>query len=185
MRRLLAAPLVAALGLAFGLFMALDADAAGLGFSLPKFRSLVIADPAGPVANTAGVSAQVVGTTLTVSGVHLGVGLDLAATRDFARGLNYAFFDLGLEGGVPLGITPAFYVSPGLGAHGLFFVASPEGLGSPVLSLGPRLAFGYTPSANVSVELGGTLGFLLGAQAGGAPRGGTSSIVELGGTYTF
>lgn len=178
MRRLsIRLALVAALAVAG----ASPAEAAAVGVSLPKFRALII-DEGTTTATSFGGSVQVVGTGLSINRVAVNVGLDYAYTRDFAQAANYSFFDLQLGAGLPLGITPQFYLTPAVDLHSLFFVASPQGLGSPAFGVAPRLTVGFQPSKAIRVELSGSQTFLptlTNARSGGM------TIVELGGSYSF
>lgn len=161
------------------LLAASPAHAAGVGFSLPKFRALTVGD-----ATSLGGSVQVVGTSLNMNRVAVSLGLDYAYTRDFSQGANYAFFDFNLGAGLPLGITPQFYLTPAVDGHLLAFVASPEGLGGPAFGVAPRLTGGFQPSKAIRVELSLSHAFL--PMLGGRPvRSGGMTIVELGGSYSF
>lgn len=173
----LAAALIAVL-------VAAPAQAAGVGISLPKFRVLTVSEPAG-TATSVGGSVQVVGTNLSIGAVQLKVGLDYAYTRDFAAAANYAFFDLGLGAGVPLGITPQFYLTPAVDTHTLFFAASPQGLVSPAFGVAPRLTVGFQATKQVRVELSASQTFLLGLRANNRAASGGMTLVELGGSYSF
>jgi hypothetical protein len=172
------------LSLALILALAAPAEAAGVGFSLPKFRALTVGGGAG-AATSVGGSVQVVGTRFSIGAVKLDVGLDYAFTRNFGTSANYSFFDLTLGGGVPFGFTPQFYVEPALDTHTLFFVASPEGLGTPAFGLGPRLTAGFRPASNIAVEVAAGYAFMLTMAAGGKATPGGLTTVEIGGTYSF
>lgn len=172
--------LVSAIALAW----AAPASAAGIGFSLPKFRALNVGTGAS-TAHSLGGSVQVIGTRFSMGIVKFDVGLDYAYTRNFAAGANYSFFDLQLGGGVPFGLTPQFYLEPALDTHTLLFVASPEGLSTPTFGLGPRLTAGFKPSANIAVEVGLGYAFMLNMAAGGKGTPGGLATVEVGGTYSF
>lgn len=169
---------------ATGLVSPAPAQAAGVGFSLPKFRALT-ASSAGASASSVGGSVQVIGTNFSLRPIKFDVGLDYAFTRDFSAGTNYSFFDLTFGAGVPFGLTPQFYLEPALDTHTLFFVASPEGLGTPAFGLGPRLSAGFKATNNISVELKGGYALMLNMQAGGRPASGGLTTIELGGTYAF
>ncbi|MFP5503218.1 MAG: hypothetical protein ACLGIN_12080 [Candidatus Sericytochromatia bacterium] len=174
MTRHLPCALIAALVAVGG---ALPAEAAAVGVSLPKFRALVV-DEGTTTATSFGGSVQVVGTGLSINKVAVNIGLDYAYTRDFAAAANYSFFDLQLGAGLPLGLTPQFYLTPAVDLHSLFFVASPQGLGSPAFGVAPRLTVGFQPSKAIRVELSGSQTFLPAISSG-------MTIVELGGSYSF
>ena len=174
-------PLIASLTLASLVAWAAPASAAGVGLSLPKFRSLSV----GADATSFGGSVQVVGTSFSIGLASFDLGLDYAFTRNFAAAANYSFFDLGLGVGVPLGITPQVYVKPALDGHALLFVASPENLGTPTVGVGPSLTVGYKPNATMAVELGAGYALLPGLSAAGRPAAGGLFTVELGGTVRF
>lgn len=169
---------------AIGLTWTSSAEAAGVGFSLPKFRALTVGSGA-TGANSAGGSVQVIGTNFSIRPIKFDVGLDYAFTRDFGAGANYSFFDLTFGAGVPFGLTPQFYLEPAVDTHTLFFVASPQGLGTPAFGLGPRLTAGFKATNNISVELKGGYAFMLNLQAAGRPTAGALTTIELGGTYAF
>jgi hypothetical protein len=175
---------LAALTLAVVLALATPAHAAGVGFSLPKFRALTVGAGAG-AANSLGGSVQVVGTSFSIRPIKFNVGLDYAFTRDFAAGANYSFFDLTFGAGVPFGFTSQFYVEPALDTHTLLFVASPEGLGTPAFGAGPRLTGGFKPTANIAVELSAGYALMLNMMAAGRSTPGGLLTVEIGGTYSF
>jgi hypothetical protein len=151
---------------------ALPAQAAGLGFSLPKARMLTLDG-----ATSWGGSVQVVAGAFSIGMTRVDLALDYGYTRDFAAATNYAFFD-GMAGvGVPLGLGPQFVLTPALYAHVLPFVASPTPVTSPLFGMGPRLTGGFKPAANVSVELGLGYDFMF-------SRGGMATL-DVGGTYSF
>jgi hypothetical protein len=163
-RALLAAALVCA--------VATPAQAAGLGFSLPKARLLTLDG-----ATSWGGSVQVLAGGVSIGLTRVDLALDYGYTRDFGAGTNYAFFD-GMAGvGVPLGLGPQFVLTPALYAHVLPFVASPTPVTSPLFGVGPRLTGGFKPATNISVELGLGYDFIFG-------RGGMATL-DLGGTYAF
>lgn len=156
------------------------ASAAGLGFSLPKFRALSVGG-----ANSLGGSVQVIGSRFSLGLVKFDVGIDYAYTRDFAAGTNYSFFDVKVGGGLPFGLTQQVYLEPAVDAHTLMFVASPEGLRTPAFGVGPRLTAGFKPSSNIAVELGVGYAFMLNMAAAGKATPGALTTVEIGGTYSF
>ncbi len=165
--------------------LAQPAQAAGVGISLPKLRTLSITGPASaPTSTSYGGSVQVFGSNFGIRPFQIGLALDYAYTRDFTQGASYAFFDPTLQVGLPLALSSQFYVTPALDVRGLWMVTSPQALASS-WGFGPSLALGFRPSANVSVEL--TLSFTqlpsLSAQGGSAQ--GTMGTVELGGSYSF
>ena len=163
-RALIAAALVCALPS--------PAQAAGLGFSLPKARLLNLDG-----ATSWGGSVQVVAGAFSIGHARVDFSLDYGYTRDFTNATNYAFFD-GMAGvGVPLGLGPQFVLTPALYGHVLPFVASPTPVTSPLFGLGPRLTGGFKPAANIGVELGLGYDFIL-------SRGGMATL-DVGGTYSF
>lgn len=170
--------------LAFAVLTPAPALAAGVGFSLPKFRYLTLNDATG-ASNSVGGSVQVVGSNFSIGAAALGVGLDYAYTRDFGAGANYSFFDLDLGIGVPFSVTNAIYVQPAIDGHLLMWVASPESLQSPSFGVAPRLTVGYKPRTNISVELGVSQMLMVGLNSARGPRQGGMTIVELGGSYSF
>lgn len=175
---------LAALLLASLVFAPAPAQAAGVGFSLPKFRSLSLTDPAG-ASNSFGGSVQVIGTNFSIGAVALTTGLDYAYTRDFGAGSNYSFFDLDLGLGLPIAVTQAFYVHPAVDGHLFMWVASPQGLRAPSFGVAPRLTAGYRPQNNIAVELSLSHAFLLGTSSARGATQGTMTMLELGGTYNF
>lgn len=156
------------------------AQAAGVGFSLPKLRALTLD------GNTSwGGSVQVIGGAFNVGLVRVDLALDYAYTRDFKAGANYSFFD-GLAGlGVPLSFTPAFYVMPALDGHVYGFVATPEDATGAAFGVAPRLTFGYHPTPKIAVELGASEAVVLGAKTATRSLSGLLTTVELGGTVSF
>lgn len=160
--------------------------AAGVGMTLPKFRTLSITGPsaAAPAATSYGGSVQVIGGNFGLRPLQIGLALDYVFTRDFAQGGNYSFFDPSLQVGVPLGLSSQFYVTPAVEARYLWMVTSPQGLDS-ALGFGPSLTVGYRPSTNVSVEL--TLAYtrLPALVAQGGQLEGNMGTVEIGGSYSF
>jgi hypothetical protein len=158
--------------------------AAGVGFSLPKFRYMTVTDATG-TAGSVGGSVQVVGGNFSIGPAALTTGLDYGFTRNFGAGANYSFFDVDLGLGVPLAVTDAVYEQPAIDGHMLLWVASPESLTSPSFGVAPRLTFGYKPRTNISVELGVSQMLLVGLNSAKGPRQGGMSIVELSGTYSF
>ncbi|HEY9724624.1 MAG TPA: hypothetical protein V6D47_21660 [Oscillatoriaceae cyanobacterium] len=156
------------------------AQAAGVGYALPSFRVLTVGQ-----ALSLGASVQVIGTTFQISDVAAQAGLDYAYTRDFSASTNYAFFDLTVGAGVPLGFTPQFYVTPALDLHSLFFVSSPENLNTPAFGIAPRLSFGFRPARALAIELGLSQAFLLNLASKSQPHSGGLTTVQLSGTYSF
>ena len=182
MRLTLARPLVAALLLLAQ--PAAPAAAAGVGFSLPKFRALSVGSGAAS-SNSFGGSVSVVGTSFSAGPVKVDLDLDYAYTRNFSSGGNYSFFDIGVGAGVPLGFTKQFYLQPMLDTHTLFFVASPESLATPAFGVGPRLVAGFRPQSNIAIEAGAGFAWLLNLKAGTAATSGGLTTVDIGGTYSF
>ncbi|MDB5095714.1 MAG: hypothetical protein JWM80_135 [Cyanobacteria bacterium RYN_339] len=157
---------------ALALLVPSPAQAAGLGFSLPKARMLTLDG-----ATSWGGSVQVVAGSFNVGMARIDLALDYGYTRDFGAAANYAFFD-GMAGvGVPLGLGPQFVLTPSLYGHVLPFVASPVPVTSPLFGVGPRLTGAFKPAANVSVELGLGYDFVV-------SRGGMATL-DVGGTYNF
>ena len=156
------------------------ASAAGVGFSLPKLRVLNLEG-----ASSVGGSVQVIGGVFSVGLARLDLALDYAYTRDFARAANYSFFDAQAGVGLPLQLSPQFYLTPALDAHALAFVASSEGIDGAAFGLAPRLTLGYRPTNRISVELAASDAFLFGLVAGSKGLSGSLITVELGGTFNF
>lgn len=175
---------LAALTLAALVALTTPAHAAGLGFSLPKFRALQVASGAG-TATSLGGSVQVIGTSFSILPLKFDVALDYAYTRNFAAGTNYSFFDVAFGGGVPFGITPTLYVEPAIDTHTLLFVASPESLGSPAFGVGPRLTGGFRPASNIAVELSASYALMLSMPTATRPTSGGLTTIEISGTYSF
>lgn len=148
---------------------ALPAQAAGLGFSLPKARMLGLDG-----ATSWGGSVQVVAGAFSIGMTRVDLALDYGYTRDFAAAQNYAFFDGMVGVGVPLGLGPQFVLTPAVYAHVLPFVTP---ITSTLFGMGPRLTGGFKPAANVSVELGLGYDFIF-------SRGGMATL-DVGGTYSF
>ncbi|MNS26332.1 hypothetical protein D3C72_582520 [compost metagenome] len=173
-----------ALSLVAVLALAGPAHAAGVGFSLPKFRALSVGAGAS-AATSVGGSVQVVGTTFSIRPLKVDVGLDYAYTRNFSGGTNYSFFDINVGAGLPIGLTQQVYLEPAIDTHTLLFVASPEALGSPAFGIGPRLTAGYKATGNISVELSAGYALMLNMTAAGRATGGGLTTIEIGGTYSF
>jgi hypothetical protein len=159
-------------GVALVLLFAPSAQAAGLGFSLPKARMLSLDG-----ATSWGGSVQVLAGAFNVGMARIDLAFDYGYTRDFAAGTNYAFFDGMVGAGVPLGFGPQFTLTPALYAHMLPFVTSPSPVTSPLFGVGPKLTAGFRPSPNTSGELGLGYNYLF-------SRGGMATL-EVGGTYNF
>lgn len=162
---------LAAIAALLTMLLPTPAAAAGVGFSLPKFRALTLDG-----ATSWGASVQVVGGAFSLGPTRLDLDFDYAYTRDFAAGANYSFFDAAAGLGYPMGFTPQLYVVPAVDVHALAFVAAPQNPDGPMFGVAPRLTVGYRPSRQISMELGASRLFF--------GRGGLTTV-ELEGTYSF
>lgn len=168
------------------LLLPAPAWATSVGVDLPRYRHLALRDTSGTLRalGWGGLGVSVLETGWNLGPARLELGLEYTFIRDLHIATNYSFFDARVGLGLPLALTPQFYLVPALEGHSLMTVASPEGLDPVVFGYAPKLSVGYRFTPAATLEVGYAL-TLVPAWRASSPLSGTLGSLSIAGSYAF